>query len=632
MTPMPGPERENDGTWIDLRLLATTDLHMQILPYDYFRDRPAGCRGLAALSNLVDEARAEAPNVLLFDNGDFLQGSPLGDLALRDRRDTGEMHPMVAAMNLLGYDAITLGNHEFNFGLPTLERIIPAFTCPVVLANVARVNPAGAGKAQPYLPPFVILDRRVIDQSGQARRLRIGVIGLVTPLIATWDREHLEGRLAVHDPVETTQALAPQMRAAGVDLVVALHHAGIGSAVWTPGMEDAAIPLAREAGIDVQILGHSHRVFPSADFVGHADVDVAGARIGGVPAVMPGACGSHLGQIDLTLNLRPGGAEILAATVCLRTPKAGVPAGRTATRIQRTMGPAHQRTLDHIRAPLGQTETPFDSYFALVAADASLSLMARAQGEFIAKALANGPWRDWPVVSAVAPFLAGGRSGPENYTDIPAGPILMRHPAEMLRFPNTVRALAVSGAELAEWLERSAALFHRILPGSRDAPLIDPAMPCYNFDVLFGVTYTVDLSAPARFGPAGERLAQGGRRITELRHDGHPIAPDDRFIVATNSYRTSGGGSFPALARPEPVLRPTELTRDVLIRHIRTAGTIRADRSESWCFAAMPGTTVLFETGPGAARALADGRGPEGRRIEPLGLTEGGFLRCRLHL
>lgn len=623
---------DDDSFWVDLRLLATTDLHMQIQPYDYFRDAPAGNCGLTLLANLIDRARAEVPNTLLFDNGDFLQGNPLGDLALRDEGPAFAVHPMIAAMNHMRYDAATLGNHEFNFGLPVLERTIGPANFPIVLANAVRGLGASPAEDDPYLPPYVLLDRRVTDRDGQAHDLRIGVIGLVTPLITIWDKEHLEGRILARDPVETAQALVPRMRAAGADLVVALHHAGIGSALWVPGMEDAAIPLARLGGIDVQILGHSHRIFPAADYLSHPDVDAVTSRVGEMPAVMPGAYGSHLGQIDLALRLRAGKVEVAQAAVCLHPASSDLPQGAAAQRIASGIRPAHIRTLDHIRRPVGHSDGPIDSYFALVAGDASLALMAEAQGAFVAQALMDGPWRDLPVLSAVAPFRAGGRGGPDNYTDIPAGPLLMRHPAEMIRFPNAVRAVEVSGAELSEWLERSAAVFHHILPGSQNAPLIDPAMPCYNFDVIHGVTYGIDLTVPARYDATGQRLARSRRRIFDLAHQGRPVRPDDRFILATNSYRTSGGGGFPALTRPDPILRVPDLSRDVLIRHIQTAGVIRPARPAVWHFGPLPGASVLFDTGPCAARVIAEGHGPSARSIEPLDMTAEGFLRCRLHL
>ena len=628
------PDGDDDSAWIELRLLATSDLHMHIHCYDYFRDRPSGKCGLSALADLIDQARDEAPNVLLFDNGDFLQGSPLGDLALADPALGGSIapHPMIAAMNELGYDAITLGNHEFNFGIPALERALADAGFPVALANVQRAPEPGSERTRPFLTPYVLLDRQVTDRSGRIRNLRVGVLGLVTPMIAVWDHAHLAGRLEVLDPVETARAVVPRMRAEGADLVVALHHSGVGNAEWTAGMENAAIPLARQCGIDVQILGHSHQIFPAADLDGQDGVDVPGGCIGGIPAVMPGSFGSHLGQIDLTLRLQADGAQVMSAAVRLHPAPDAPPAGRTAGRIASGMSGAHLRTLDHIRAQVGRADTPFDSYFALVAGDPTLSLMAEAQGNFVRQALAGSRWKDWPVLSAVATFLAGGRGGPENFSDIPAGPLLMRHATEMHRFPNAVRALAVSGAGLAEWLERSAAQFHQIAPGSRDRLLIDPAMPSYNFDVIYGLTYAIDLSVPPRFGPTGERRSAGGPRIADLRHQGRPVAPDDRFVVATNSYRACGGGGFPGLAGLEPVLTAPELSRDILIWHLRTVGSVRADRSAVWRFVAMPGTSVLFDTGPGAAQILSDHHGPEDRRITPLGLTGAGFLRCRLDL
>lgn len=617
---------------IDLRILATTDLHAHVLPYDYYHDAPVGNLGLARLADQIAAARAGAENSLMFDNGDFLQGSAMGDLVAASGLPAGAIHPMIAAMNAVGYDAVTLGNHEFNFGLDHLEAALRGATFPVVLANAVRRRGSGPLHDLPFQPPCRIVDRIVTDRAGRRHPLRVGILGLVTPQIATWDRDHLAGRIETRDSIETARAWVPWLRGAGADLIVVLSHFGIAETGWQAGMEDAAIPLARLCDIDVQILGHSHLQFPSVDYAAAADTDILQGLVGGKPAVMAGAFGSHLGQIDLTLKRGPDGITVVSSRTSVIAPDGAARPGPRQRAIERLVATAHRRTLAQIRRPVGTTTLPIDSYFALVAPDAALGLVAEAQRDHVVRSLADGPWAGLPVLSAVSPFKAGGRGGAGHYTDIPAGELALRHIADLYSFPNAIRALRVSGAGLSEWLERSAALFHRLEPGAADAPLIDPDIPSYDFDVLHGLSYGFDLSQPRRYGPRGHLADPRARRVTGLTHAGGPVRPDQQFIVATNSYRTSGGGGFPCLPKAEEVLRQPLLNRDLLACYVTRLGTVVPRRDPVWYFRPMPGTTAIFDSGPGAQQALTGPLPPEAVRLTSLGPLPDGFHRFRLHL
>ncbi|MEO0989800.1 MAG: 2',3'-cyclic-nucleotide 2'-phosphodiesterase, partial [Pseudomonadota bacterium] len=212
---------------VHVRLLGTTDLHMNIAAYDYYADRPSQTVGLARTASLIEEARAEAGLSLLLDNGDSLQGTPLGDyMAGHWHPDQDFVHPMVRAMNTIGYDAASIGNHEFNYGLPFLEASLAGASFPFLMANAARQLGANPLADQLLATPWVILDRTVTDGTGNAHALRIGLIGFVPPQIMVWDRERLEGKLEVREIVEAARAHVPALRAAGADIVVALAHSG----------------------------------------------------------------------------------------------------------------------------------------------------------------------------------------------------------------------------------------------------------------------------------------------------------------------------------------------------------------------------------------------------------------------
>ncbi len=280
-----------------LRLIGVTDLHASLYPYDYFRDRPDESLGLAQTAALIAEARGECLNCLLFDNGDILQGTPLGDFAAENMaKDRAGRHPVIVVMNTLDYAAATLGNHEFNYGLDILERAYAAARFPVTCSNVRRADGA------PWFPPSIIVERLFADDGGAKRALKVGVIGVAPPQIAQWDEAHITGKLITVDIVEAARAEVAALQRRGADLVVALCHSGISRLASTPGEENAAQDLAKVEGIDALFLGHQHLLFPGQDFAGVDGLDAARGTIHGKPAAMAGFWGSHLGVVDLVFR------------------------------------------------------------------------------------------------------------------------------------------------------------------------------------------------------------------------------------------------------------------------------------------------------------------------------------------
>lgn len=623
---LPRPAAAADGTQIRLRLLETSDLHMFVDDYDYFRDRPDETVGLAKTAALIDAARAEAPNSLLFDNGDLIQGNPLADyMALEHKLAPGEIHPMFKAMNLLGYDAATVGNHEFNYGLAFLAASLQGPKFPFVCANVIRAD------SSPFLPPTTVLERTVRDTNGKEQRLRIGVIGLVTPQIMIWDKSALAGKLATLDIVDTARRHVPALRAT-CDLVVALCHSGIAAGERRGGDENAAYYLAAVPGIDAIFTGHAHRVFPGPDYAGHDGIDAMRGTLAGVPAVMPGFWGSHLGIIDLTLERQDGIWRVAdfhteARPIYRRDGGKVVPLADSEPRIVDAVATEHAATLAYIRQPVGSTAAAIDSYFALVGDDPCTALVNAAQVWYARPLLAATPHAGLPLLSAAAPFKAGGMAGPENYTDIEPGPVALENVADLYMFPNTVRAVRVTGAALAEWLERSAGIFERLDPTAPGPQkLIDPRFPAYNFDVIAGITYRIDVTQPRRYAPDGTLADPAARRITELRHAGKKVDPAGEFVVVTNNYRADGGGRFPGLDGTQTVLEAPDANRDVIARYITTLKTIPAPVPSPWRFAAAK-ITGSFDSAPAAARHL-----DAHPNIRAAGAGDSGFARYTIDL
>lgn len=618
-----------------MRIMETTDLHVHVWPYDYYADKAVDTLGLARTASIIREIRAEATNSMLVDNGDFLQGNPMGDYIAYERgMKAGDMHPVIQAMNVLGYEASTLGNHEFNYGLDFLTATIAGANFPVVSANVVTEMGGDPRKDKTLVKPYVILDRMVKDGAGTEHPIRVGLIGFAPPQIMQWDRQHLEGKVQTRDIVATAEGWVPQMREEGCDIIIALSHSGIGAAERSDMMENASTVLARVDGIDAVMTGHSHLVFPSPDYKDFADVNVDAGTIGGKPAVMGGFWGSHMGLIDLLLE-RDGNqwkvvsAQTEARPIYVRQEKQIVPTVESQQDVLDSVKADHEATLAYVRRPVGKTSAPLYSYFALVADDPSVQVVNQAQLWYLDEMVKGTEMEGLGRLSAAAPFKAGGRGGPDYFTDVPAGDVAIKNVADLYLYPNTVRVVKITGALVKDWLERSAGIFNQITAGGADQPLINPDFPSYNYDVIDGVTYQIDLSQPSKYDPKGEPLNPGANRIVDLMYQGKPIDPAQEFLVATNNYRAGGGGKFPGADPDHTVLVAPDSNRDVLVRYIVTEGTINPSADANWRFKPMPGTTVTFDTGPKAA-AYAD-KVP-GMDIKPAGDGADGFARFRITL
>ena len=583
-----------EGQTVDVRILATTDLHTNLVNYDYYQDKPVETLGLAKTAVLIEKAKKENPNVLLVDNGDTIQGTPLGTYkAIVDPVEKGEQHPMYAALQALGFEAGTLGNHEFNYGLDYLNRVIETAGMPLVNANV--LDPA-TGKF--IYQPYKIIEKTFTDTQGRLTTVKIGVTGIVPPQILNWDKANLEGKVVVRDSVEAIRDIIPEMRKAGADITLVLSHSGIGDDKYEKGEENEGYQIASLPGVDAVVTGHSHAEFPSGNGTGfyekYPGVDGVNGKINGTPVTMAGKYGDHLGVIDLKLNYTDGKWKVTDSKGSIR--KVDTKSNEADKRVIDIAKESHEGTINYFRQQVGTTSAPITSYFALVKDDPSVQIVNNAQLWYAKQELAGTPEANLPILSAAAPFKAGTRGDATAYTDIPAGPIAIKNVADLYLYDNVTAILKVNGAQLKEWLEMSAGQFNTIDPNnSQPQNLVNTNYRTYNFDVIDGVTYEFDITQPNKYDREGKLANPNASRVRNLKYQGKEIDPNQEFIVVTNNYRSNG--NFPGV-REASLNRLLNLeNRQAIINYILAVKNINPSADQNWHFAdTIKGLDLRFLT------------------------------------
>ncbi|MEH0667267.1 bifunctional 2',3'-cyclic-nucleotide 2'-phosphodiesterase/3'-nucleotidase [Vibrio scophthalmi] len=601
---------------IKLRIIETTDIHTNVMDYDYYKDKPSQQIGLTRAATLVKAARSEVENSVLVDNGDLIQGSPMGDYMAAKGIEKGEVHPVYKAMNQLGYDVGNIGNHEFNYGLEFLAKSLEGAEFPYVSANVFDQK-----TGEHYFKPYLIKSHMFKDVDGVEHEIKVGYIGFVPPQIMVWDKKNLEGKVFAKDIKESAMALVPQMKAEGADVIVAIPHSGVSSDPHKMGAENSTYYLSEVEGIDAIAFGHSHAVFPGKGFENIQGVDNEMGTINGVAAVMPGRWGSHVGVIDLELKQEgeqwvvvKGQSEARPIfDSATKQPIADADAG-----IVKALEADHKATRDFVNQPIGKASDVMYSFLALVQDDPTVQIVNLAQKDYVERFIQGDPdLSDIPVLSAAAPFKAGGRKNdPNNYTEVESGQLTFRNAADLYLYPNTLVAMKVSGHEVKEWLECSAGQFKQIDTNSSAAQsLIDwDGFRTYNFDVIDGVNYQIDVTQPAKYDGNCNVINEDAKRIVGLTYQGKAIDLKQPFIIATNNYRAYSN-KFPGTGAEFVAFDSPDENRSVVAAYITRVseenGEFVPSADNNWSFAPIQSDKKLdirFETSPGdkAAKFIAD--------------------------
>ncbi|MGF1904962.1 MULTISPECIES: bifunctional 2',3'-cyclic-nucleotide 2'-phosphodiesterase/3'-nucleotidase [Aliivibrio] len=591
---------------IKLRIVETTDIHTNLMDYDYYKDKPSQKIGLARTATLVKEARGEVINSVLVDNGDLLQGSPMGDYMADKGLEEGEVHPAYKAMNQLSYDAGNIGNHEFNYGLDFLAESINDANFPYINANVYD-----AKTKEHYFKPYIIKTHKFKDTAGVEHDIKVGYIGFVPPQIMVWDKKNLEGKVFVKDIIETANEIIPQMKSEGADVIVAIPHSGVSTNPYKQGEENSTYYLSEVEGIDAIAFGHSHAVFPGKGFDNMQGIDNVNGTINGVAAVMPGRWGSHVGVMDLTLEQKDG-KWIVAKSQAEARPIFDKENNKSLAAadegIVKALEADHKGTREFVNQPIGKADDVMYSFLALVQDDPTVQIVNLAQKDYVERFIQGDPDLDGtPVLSAAAPFKAGGRGNdPTNFTEVESGQLTFRNAADLYLYPNTLVAMKVTGKEVKEWLECSAGQFKQIdINSTAPQQLIDwDGFRTYNFDVIDGVNYQINVTQPAKYDGDCNLINEGSERIVGLTYQGKPIDAKQDFLIATNNYRAYSG-KFPGTGTDFIAFDSPDENRTVLASYIsrvsKEEGQVQPSADNNWSFAPIEGgenLDIRFETSP----------------------------------
>ncbi|MEU4116289.1 5'-nucleotidase C-terminal domain-containing protein [Kitasatospora sp. NPDC028055] len=535
-------------------VMGTTDLHGRVLNWDYFTDaeyvdKAHNAVGLAKISTLANQVREEKgwDRCLLIDSGDIIQGTQLSYYYARVEPiatdgDNVPDHPMAVAMNLMGYDAAALGNHEFNYGIPTVKAFEDQLEFPLLGANALH-----AKNEKPAFKPYVIKEVWLDEDTP----IKVGILGLTNPGIAIWDKANVAGQMVFPGIVETAAKYVPRMKAAGADVIVVSAHSGIDEPTTygdqLPWPEDASGEMAETVpDIDAVLVGHTHKEV--------AQRLIVNKKTGRTVVLSEPLCwGQRLSCFDFEVEFVDGHWKV--ASVSSRVLNSNtVPEN---PEISNAIVGQHKKVVAYVNQNIGTSKIELSIAEARFKATPIIDLIGKVQADAVKTALAGGQYANLPVLAQAAPF---------NRTAlIPSGQVKLRDAAGLYIYENTLEARILTGAQLKDYLEFSAKYYYQLAPGApvdKDAMTGAETTPDYNYDSVYGLSYDIDIAQPK------------GQRIVNLSFQGKPIDPNAQFVFAVNNYRANGGGNFPHVATAKVVWTNSDEIRNTMIAWVKAKGVI----------------------------------------------------------
>ncbi|AWE49734.1 bifunctional metallophosphatase/5'-nucleotidase [Streptomyces nigra] len=535
-----------------LTVMGTTDLHGNVFNWDYFKDAEytdaaGNAKGLSRVSTLVNQVRKEKGrgNTLLIDAGDTIQGTPLTYYYAKVDPITakgGPVHPMAAAMNAIGYDAVALGNHEFNYGIETLRKFESQCDFPLLGANALD-----AKTLKPAFPPYFI---KTFHVKG-APPVKVAVLGLTNPGIAIWDKAYVEGRLVFPGLEEQAAKWVPKLRSMGADVVVVSAHSGTsGTSSYgdqLPYVENSAALVAQKVpGIDAILVGHAHTEI--------AELKVTNEKTGRTVVLSEPLCfAQRLSLFDVELVFERGCWTVESVRASVRDSKS-VP---DDPRITRLLKEDHDLVVEYVNQVVGTATETLTTVDARYMDAPIIDLITKVQEDVVKAALAGTEHAALPVISQASPF--------SRTSEIPAGEVTIRDLSSLYVYDNTLVAKLMTGAQVRAYLEYSAEYFVQTAPGAPvDVAKLTNAnnRPDYNYDYVSGLSYDIDIAQPA------------GQRIRNLSYQGAALDDAQKFVFAVNNYRANGGGAFPHVASAQELWSESTEIRTRIAEWVTAKGVL----------------------------------------------------------
>jgi 2',3'-cyclic-nucleotide 2'-phosphodiesterase (5'-nucleotidase family) len=523
---------------VDLVVATTTDVHGRITAWDYYANRSEAIRGLTRAATIVDSVRAANPGrVILLDAGDLLQGNPLAYVAAKVSRDRA--NPIIAAMNAMQYDAAAIGNHEYNYGVPYLDSAVRQAKFPFLSANTYRVDPAGVHAYRPWT---------IVERAG----IKVGIVGATTPGVMLWDAENVRGRVRLGDIVPAVRDAAQEARRAGADIIIVTVHSGLNEPssydTVTTGVpsENVAARIASEVpGIDLVLYGHSHK-------------EVRGSTIGRTLLIQPKNWATSVDVAHLVVSRVDGGWRVTER----RSDLVQAAGHAESPTVLAATDAIHRETVAYVTTPIGSTTERWTADSARLKDTPLIDFMLETERKAAGSDLAS-----------TAAFSTEAAMGP--------GPITIAQVAQLYPYDNTLRAVRITGKQLRDYLEFSSRYYKTI--ASPTSPLeTEPDIPGYNFDIVSGVDYAIDVSKPV------------GLRVIKLEYKGVPVRDSDTFTMALNNYRQTGGGGYAMLNGAPVVYDKQQEIRQLLIDEVKRRGAIRQSDyfTQNWTLVRGPGLEI----------------------------------------
>ncbi|WP_369903095.1 bifunctional UDP-sugar hydrolase/5'-nucleotidase [Bacillus manliponensis] len=517
---------------VAINILVTTDVHGTVYPIQYGNNEVTE-HGLAKISTLIHEERKKNKYIIVIDNGDFIQGTPLTYCHAKQMNE--KKNPMMMAANHIGYDAAVIGNHEFNYGMSHLNRAVAEANMPYLAANILHKDTMTPYFGKPYLIKRI------------ESNVKVAILGVTTHYIPNWEEpDHIQN-VVFEDALEATKNWVSHIQQEEQpDVMIVAYHGGFerdlrtGEPTENLTGENQGFSICKEVeGIDVLITGHQHR------FISHT-------KVNGVTVLQGGYNGESLGKIKISLKEKANKWSIDSCNSELLYTKGVQPDKQMLTLLQ----PYETKTQKWLERPIG-----------MVTGNMKIDdvMQARIQKhpftEFINK-----------VQMDIADVTISCTSLFHNKVTGFPNKITMRDIISNYIYPNTLKVLRVTGQDIKDALEKSAEYFTLNIQKNIvvNPAFIDPKSQHYNYDMWDGISYILNISKPI------------GERVVSLQYKGEPLSLTEEFDVVMNNYRASGGGDY-HMYKGKPVIKEISIDMtEIITNYLLKYGQIEATLTLNW--------------------------------------------------